>query len=96
MTKEEFKSFNLIGLFFVLSTILVGIPLYFLSPGQPLRDTGWHTASQVIWAICSGVSIYIATKTKGNYTGTFLCAIFGPITLLTIGMQGAYLKWWKK
>ena len=75
-------SFLLAGMIFVLLTIL---PL----PGNEvsyIADPTLHQGiRQLVWLVSfAGVLIYFLRQSDDNLIGTFMCAIMGPVTILTL------------
>jgi hypothetical protein len=93
MTKKEFQNYNVTGIFFIVSALLMCIPLYFFLPGNELSNTVWHTYFKYFWLICSACAVYLTGTTRGGFAGAVLCVVFGPITLLTLGFVYLYMKW---
>ena len=81
--------------FAIAALICIPILWQFLPGSRWPEGTQAHAIMKIIYWICSVgvIAILIQTKTyKGNIIGTIMAVIFGPITLLTIGITWLYVR----
>ena len=92
---EENKLYICVVIWFIISTIIITPILFqFMPEGRFPLGTQVHQIFTWVWWIC-GLSTLIflfIKKMAGNFSGTVLVVVMGPVVTLTIGLFYALKK----
>jgi hypothetical protein len=94
MIPTDMKDRMMLELFFMISALIMGavLILFFIPNARFQVDAFWNSAFKIFWWVCGIITLFLSKETKGNLVGSFMCVIFGPISLSTLVFYYLYLK----